>query len=519
MACSLAKCLEPPRKIIPIVSESLASLSATDIPDPRLGNPAGSSSPPFTHSSVRTTPTTTGGASQSQPAQGLPPRRETAHVTSGSQPARSTSPESYLPLDQCRSGRVERPSERTARTESVDSVPEYHAPPPPAKKGSHANVNINNNEKDVTRMSHDGVFDSTYDRPPPTGQETYDRPPSGGQEMYYRPPHAGGLEVYDRPPPQETYDHPPAGGHDVYNRPRSGYQDMYDRPRSGELRGSHSSLDDDVYKVPPSGGGLTAVPRIPRRTSPSDDQVDLHAAVPLPIPRRSPRSARSSLSDRPESVESLGDSYDVPPPRPSSSSQEGGDFPDGPAPTPPLRPPKPHSLKPQSPYQNLPEDGGLSAVPSAPKQCGPGPLSYDIPRASTAISPPREPSVLDLAPPPPPLAPRNCGPSGNHSYLNMSNAPSQPPLPDSYQPGKSRQKRGVDLPYADSGTETYANMGGAGGQDLYQVPPVAPHPPARSITMPTNRGLPAGAGAGAGGGGSGKLQSVVLCGGQGYLYL
>ena len=367
----------------------------------------------------------------------------------------------------------------------MDSVPEYQAPPPPAKKGSHSH-----NGDHLKNSFHDSVFD-----------------------------------VYDHPPT-------PSGKQEPYDRPRSGGQELYDRPRLDELGGSRASLeeeddDDDVYKVPPSAGGRASLLRVTRGSAGSDT-MDLSAAVPLPMPRNSPRSARSSLGDRPDSTASGGrpltENYDVPPPRrTSTSSQEGS----GSAPAPPQRPPKPHSLAAQSPYQNLPtnskayEGGGLSTVLSAPPKTCSTALSYDVPRASTVISPPRDSSLLDHAPPAP--APRPCGPSAGPSYLNtvpgLPNSPAVPPLPSTYQHARNGERAESGLAYADidngptsapSVDRSYADMsgvgggGGRGGQGLYQVPPVGPRPPARSGTVPAHRSQGAAAtGPGKSGGGIG----------------
>ena len=340
-------------------------------------------------------------------------------------------------------------------------MPEYQAPPPPAKKGPHFHSN------DPAKNSpHDSVF------------EVYDHPPNSGN--------------------QETYD-----------RPRLSGQELYDRPRSGELGGSQASLeDDDIYKVPPKDGGQALRLRVKKGSASSD--VDLHVAVPLPSRRHSPRS---SLSDRPDSVASLGrpmtENYDVPPPRRTSTSSKDGRESD----MAPPRPLKPQGLRTQSPYQNLSasskayENSGLNTVPSAPPKTCSAVLSYDVPRASTMVSPPRDSSALALAPPPP--APSQCGPSDRHSYVNSvagsGNSPAVPPRHNTYLPMKNGERGEPDLAYADmTGVAladqgkvppvldmNYADMSGAGGgkgeQDLYQVPPVAPRPPARAGTMPSQR--------------------------------
>lgn len=406
-------------------------------------------------STVTASPTIT-----SQPLQAPPSRTNTitsSSSSSNSQPPPSTSPQSYVFLNECTTGTPERRSDRYGRADSTDSAPEYQAPPPPPdKKGTH----IHNSEHAKNSL-HDSVFD--------------------------------------------VYDHPPNAGHqETYDRPRSGGQELYDRPRSGEFGGSQGSLDDDdIYKVPPSAREPTSMLRV-TRSSVSSDNMDLNAAVPLPMPRHSPRSTRSSLSDRPDSMASMGrpmtENYDVPPPRQTStSSQDGAGGSSDAPPTPPLRPPKPHSLMPQSPYQNVPsnskayESSSLSAVPAAPPKVCQAPLSYDIPRASTVISPPRDSSRLVLAPP----APRQSthAPSGGHSYVNsvpvLSTSPAVPPLPSTYLPMKNGERGDMtETPPAPSQCRdaSYTDMSGAGGgnggQDLYQVPPVAPRHPTRAGTLP-----------------------------------
>ncbi|XP_076446068.1 GRB2-associated-binding protein 1-like isoform X2 [Babylonia areolata] len=454
--------------------------SPTDIPDSRHSLPGLSASSAGAgstgaapNSSVRSTSSVTPSVTPSvtsQPVQAAAPRP--SNITSStsstnSHPAPSTSPQSYVFLNECTTGKR---SDRYGRTDSIDSVPEYQAPPPPpAKRGPQLATAI---ENDSPRSSlHDSVFE-VYDHPPTaTAQDTSDTSKSGGQEVY-------------------------------------------DRPRSREFRGSDVSLDDDAfYKVPPTANGQMSLAMI-KRNSESSDVVDLNAAVPLPKPRRSPRSACSSQSDRPSSIASTGrpgtENYDVPPPRHvSTSSQEGMGLNCSPS-TPPLRPPKPHNLMAQSPYQNLPTTGksyentSLSAVPAAPpKPCGVS-IGYDVPRSSPFVSPPRDHSVLDMAPPAP--APRSCGPAGGHAYLNtvpgMGNSPSVPPLPNTYRSSETTEPD--DLVYADmdgpalnpqgkppppTSDLVYADMVGAGeGQD--QAPPLAPRPPARFAMMPPPRVVP-----------------------------
>ncbi|XP_070197206.1 GRB2-associated-binding protein 2-like isoform X2 [Littorina saxatilis] len=440
----------------------------THIPDSRLSthSTSGNSTaaqPVAGSNSVWSTPAPSPTVT-SQPMQAPPSRTPTvtsSTSSTSSHPDPSTSPQSYVLLNECTSGPVPvKRSERYDRAESIDSVPDFPAPPPPMKKGP-SHLHYNNMEDDG--KDHDSVFEP-YDRPPATGgQETYDRP-----------------------------------------RPGSGHHELYDRPRSGEFKHSEESSDEDFYKVLPNAGGQVSLLRVTRNSA-SSDTVDLNlkTAVPLPMPRRSPHSARSSLSDRPDSMGSMGrpmtENYDVPPPRPvSTSSQEAGDNP----PAPPQRPPKPHrGLASQSPYQNLPsnskvyENNSLNAVPTAPpKNCSSATvLSYDVPRGSTVISPPRDHSELEVAPPAP--APRVCGPAGGHSYLNtvpgFSNSPVVPPFPDTYLPVRNGDKGDQDMdssPPAPGQCRTdpsYADMNrGGGNQDLYQVPPVAPRPP-RSNTLPS----------------------------------
>lgn len=446
----------------------IAFLSATDIPDARLsvhglsGSAMSASPPTAGNSSVRST-VTASPTITSQPLQAPPSRTNTiasSSSSSNSQLLPSTSPQSYVFLNECTTGTPERHSDQYGRADSTDSAPEYQAPPPPPdKKGTHVH-----NSEHAKNSPRDSVFD-VYDHPPNAGhQETYDRPQSGGQELY-------------------------------------------DRPRSGEFGGSRASLDgNDVYKVPPSARGPASMLRV-TRSSVLSDNMDLNAAVPLPVPRHSPRSARSSLSDRPDSMASMGrpmtENYDVPPPRQTSTSSQygAGGSSDAP-PTPPLRPPKPHSLMPQSPYQNVPsnskayEGGSLSAVPAAaPKVCQVT-LSYDVPRASTVVSPPRDSSGLALAPPPPRQSMH--APSGGHSYVNsvpgLSSSPAVPPLPSTYLPMKNGERGDMtDTPPGPSQCRdaSYTDMSGAGGgnggQDLYQVPPVAPRPPAYADTLPAGR--------------------------------
>ncbi|XP_076467481.1 uncharacterized protein LOC143298516 isoform X2 [Babylonia areolata] len=476
----------------------------TDIPDVRYEHGAQSNAGENASGETGSSPPST---VTSQPVQAPISRGATVPPSSStpgsSHPAPSTSPQSYVFLNDCTTGTAEKRSDRYGRTDSVDSVPEYEAPPPPVKKGSH--FHNNNNEEFSKGGSPDSGFD-VYDRPPPAGQETY-------------------------------------------SRPRSGFQEVYDRPRSGEFKSSVGSQgDDDFYKVPPASSA--------GQTGASMDTVDLNSAVPLPVPRRSPRSARSSLSDRPDSVDSFSrpmtDCYDVPPsghidrpvetydvpppgfsdrpvaetydvppadmsgmetydvPPPSSGGRpvsENYDFPpprpaalgpeegtSGSSSMPPRRPPKPHNLTAQSVYQNMPnksrpqDDGGLNAVPSAPTHCTPS-LSYDVPRSSSIATPPRDSNILDVAPPRP--APRSMG-GAAQAYQNAP--PVLPPLPEPYHASRNGDKREAghrDRDHAPPKPADLSKTGGGRGrdsQDLYQVPPVVPRIPARSTTMPPGRG-------------------------------
>ena len=462
---------------------NVSFLSATDIPDSRLSqhgqSSAGSSTavtPPVSASnSVRSTAAVTPTITTQPVTVAIPRGSKATSSTSStnSQPPPSTSPQSYVFLNECTTGALpQKNNDRYGRTDSVDSVPDFPAPPPPAKKGS---LFLGGDEDKTKDSLHDSVFD-VYDHPPATGEQ------------------------------------------EVLDRPKSGAQDVYDRPRSGELPGNQVSGDGDAfYQVPAGAVGQSSVVKVKRNSSSSD--VDLHMTVPLPMPRRSPRSAHSSLSQRPDSLASAGqavvEDYDVPPPRHTSTSSQDGKAGGSPPPTPPQRPPKPHNLVVQSPYQNLPTatnsfaNSGLNAVPCAPSKhsSAAAAFSYDVPRSSPIVSPPRDPSALDIAPPAP--APRSCGPSSGHAYLNtvpgLSASPSFPPMQDTSHPVKNGESVEAELVYADmdglpppsqcrlapTPDLSYTDMSAAGSaerQDLGQVPPVAPRPPARSSTLPVHRG-------------------------------
>ncbi|KAK7481996.1 hypothetical protein BaRGS_00026799 [Batillaria attramentaria] len=397
----------------------------TDIPDARMSQHGGTSMSAVNAASTGTLNRPQAAASPqtitTQPLQSAASRLNTtassSTSSSNSTPAPSTSPQSYICLNECTTGTgtgpsMRHPSHHYGRTDSVDSVPEYQAPPPPIKKGTQHHNN-NNNSRDRNSL-HNSVVD------------VYDRPPQKSVEK---------MDVYDRPP-------------------RSTFDDIYDRPPPGsgsEVRSSQASIgSDDFYKVPPSHGDGSLLNIT--RGSTSSDKVDLSAAVPLPISRRSPHSARSSVSDRPESVDSMGrpmtETYDFPPPRPASI--------------------------------------------------------YDIPRASAIHQPPRE-SGLNVAPPPPQVstAAAAAGPSYLNTVPGMNNSPSVPPLPDTYIPMKTGGdgRESPDIEYADmdavpavpsksrtlppSSDMSYSEM--SGGGDLYQVPPVAPRPPVRTNTTPAVR--------------------------------
>ncbi|KAL8576369.1 hypothetical protein ACOMHN_048936 [Nucella lapillus] len=525
----------------------------TDIPDIRhncdgASNPAPPTSSHTTSGGGRTvTGETVGGGGGAPPphtvtSQPTFTRAATVASSVGSNPSPSTSPQSYLFLNDCTTGTADKHSDRYGRTDSVDSVPEYEAPPPPTQG---------------------------HPAPPPPQQHHHQQQQQQGRV-------------------------------DFHSRPRSGHHEVYDRPMSGEWRGGARGDNADFYKPPPppvpagAGGGHSLSSKT--RNSATVGTIDLNSAVPLTVPRRSPRSARSSVSERPESVDSLGQSltecYDVPPPSsgphdrpvevydvpppgltdrpvaeayrvpppgfsdrpmtqtydipppgvgerpakeiPSAASQEERGVGVGPlssSPTPPQRPPKPHSLRSAVLYQNMNQGGGggggggggeeggggggLGAVPAAPShssRCTSTHLSYDVPRASSVVSPPRDSgSILDLAPPTRPMpVPRNSGSAGPQAYQNTPPPPTPtpvlPPFPESHHqrngggdnrrevPAAAREPfhtyppRPADMVKTSRGGGGGGGRGSRGGQDLYQVPPVAPpRIPHRSGTAPPNR--------------------------------
>ncbi|XP_052282189.1 GRB2-associated-binding protein 1-like isoform X3 [Dreissena polymorpha] len=139
----------------------------------------------------------------------------------------ATLQEEYIPLETCSSGPTQR---RTNRQESISSVPDELAPPPPPFK--HA----------------DDVFDQTYDVPPPSYNSTEEVNP------YNRVPKPRPLinsqEPYDIPPAIKNCQSTPRSSSDESQRNDSAYssQSTYDVPPPGRI----SDSPDEVYDIPPS---------------------------------------------------------------------------------------------------------------------------------------------------------------------------------------------------------------------------------------------------------------------------
>lgn len=256
---------------------------ADDIPPPITDNPRASLPLPVEHH-------------QTKPALAEPPI--TIQPTDPHSTVRQNWQEEYLPLSECSSGNKSSPN----RQDSVDDVPDEHAPPPPVKEGHND-------------MDNDVFHPSTYDTPK--------RCERGINSIYKVPPPR--VITPDHNDAQDPYDVPPPTHHSP-SSPRSSSSD------SQKVDSAYSS--QDVYDVPPTTH--PSVPRmgdVPPRPPPPKSYIQ---EPYMNLPSNSHISSKIDLDKvvPPSALDkhcSLG-SYDIPPPklthydRPKASTLMNGDI-------------------------------------------------------------------------------------------------------------------------------------------------------------------------------------------------
>ena len=366
-------------------------------------------------------------------------------------PKNPPSSPSYIPVWESNSGsQKKKTSPCFERSNSIDSVPDEMAPPPPVKGG------YPHGKRDED-TSHDSVF--TYDFPPPKrpgiSQDLYQVPPTrtvdtpDSRQSYDVPPHKDPLDRLTHAPSASTaqaYDTPPRSSRPHHDASK---QQAYDTPPNIQqpydiappIPQPHDSLPhvQPAYDTPPHCQKSANSPPTVHKTI-SQDAYD---TPPPCAPRGSPNVCKSNAGERfgipnlhgqhmnpPNSQAQL--MYDMVPPHNTDQNLV----------LPPQRPPRPHV---QSTYQNIPptsklfDNTDLSAVPAAPKALD-KPLqldSYDIPKSNTDGH-----KTVDLSSVAP--APKSCAPSNIHSYMNAASG-----VMDVRQPGYIAMDGEMEEVYTD----------------------------------------------------------------------
>ncbi|XP_056012462.1 GRB2-associated-binding protein 1-like isoform X3 [Ostrea edulis] len=146
---------------------------------------------------------------------------------------RQNSLEDYIPLTNCSSGK------NPCRQDSVDSIPDEHAPPPPIKVG-HDDIDneVFHPSTYDTPKRRDRVIDSIYKKPPP---------------RVITPDHNDAQDTYDVPPPTHHSPSSPRSSSSDSQKVDSAYSSQTGLPAYDYLPHSGDQLvHDDVYDVPPS---------------------------------------------------------------------------------------------------------------------------------------------------------------------------------------------------------------------------------------------------------------------------
>ena len=184
---------------------------------------------------------------------------------------------------------------RTIRTNSVDSIPDMDAPPPPVKQGS---TPINTGS-----MAIQGEYDpdQTYDHP----SKSYNPAQYVNMDTMDSPPRGGAGELYQVPPPRA---HQRMNFDDgVYKVPPT----RYTMQSQCGIRGANanSSVTDTWYQVPP-----------PAKGTPVRQSHDMFYDVPPSRPTREHAQRNSNSSNESKSSQKGSDSaygsedfYDHPP--------------------------------------------------------------------------------------------------------------------------------------------------------------------------------------------------------------
>lgn len=253
---------------------------------------------------------------QTKPVLAVPPII-TTQPTNPPPMVRQYSHEDYIPISTCSSGeKVD-----TNRQNSVDSIPDEHAPPPPVKEGHND-------------MDNDVFHPSTYDTPK--------RCERGINSIYKVPPprvitpdHNDAQDPYDVPPPTHHSPSSPRSSSSDSQKVDSAYSSQTGLPAYDYPPHSGDQLtQDDVYDVPPTNH--PSVPRmgdVPPRPPPPKSYVqepyqnlpsNSHISSKFDLDKVVPPSALDKHC-------SLG-SYDIPPPklthyeRPKASTLANGDI-------------------------------------------------------------------------------------------------------------------------------------------------------------------------------------------------
>ncbi|XP_041357068.1 GRB2-associated-binding protein 1-like isoform X2 [Gigantopelta aegis] len=366
---------------------------------------------------------------------------------------------SYIPVWESNSGSQKKKSSPCIeRSNSIDSVPEEMAPPPPMKVGLPHGKHDHNS-------GHDSVF--TYDFPPSKRtaipQDLYQVPPTrtldstdSRQSSYDVPPH---LDPLDRPThapsvtTAQAYDTPPRSGRSLHNVTK---QQAYDTPPSVQQPydiaphvpqpcDTPPHVQQQAYDTPPhvQQPHCQKSANTPPQAHKTVSSQEAYDTPPLCVPRSSPNVCKSSAVERKGIVTLHGQQtsppnlhaqlmYDVVPTHNADQNLV----------LPPQRPPRPHV---QSAYQNIPhgsklfDNTDLSAVPAAPKALE-KPLqldSYDIPKSNTDVA--KSVDLSSVAP-----APKPCTPANIHPYINAASG-----VMDIRQPGYIAMDGELEEVYTD----------------------------------------------------------------------